>query len=99
MAKTKVAKEIKLEDKSVTELALEKENAELKAELKDFNKIGFPSIKTGKNKEKLPLVLRVCGNVVPVVNGKAQEGDPKKIRIIKNEQAKKARTEATRKGI
>lgn len=57
------------------------------------NQVGFPMVappsRNERNQAKKPPVLRVCGNTIPVRNGRAGEADPKKIRAKKREQLKK----------
>ena len=47
-------------------------------------KVSFPNVKppalSQRNLPKPPTTLRVCGNVIPVVNGKAAESNPKVLR-------------------
>lgn len=48
------------------------------------NEIGFPNVPppslSERNQPKKPVTLRVCGNTIPVRNGRAGEADPVKIR-------------------
>lgn len=57
------------------------------------NKIGFPNVKPSslseRNQPKKPVTLRVCGNTIPVRNGKAGESDPRELRRRRKALAKK----------
>lgn len=59
-----------------------KAKAKAKATKKtDGNKVGFPNVSPRLgNLPPKPTTIRVCGNVIPVVNGKATEADPKVLR-------------------
>lgn len=57
-----------------------------KAQSEEQNQIGFPNVgRKTVNKPTPPVTLQVCGNTIPVRNGKAGEGDPKVIRRRKQE--------------
>ena len=57
------------------------------------NKIGFPNVppssRSERNKPKKPVTLRVCGNTIPVRNGRAEESDPRELRRRRKALAKK----------
>jgi len=62
-------------------------------ETEEQNKVGFPNVtppsRLARNQAKPPSTLRVCGNTIPVNDGKASEADPRKIRARKREYLKK----------
>lgn len=55
-----------------------------KAKTKAKAKVSFPNVKPSSQNErnlpKKPTTLRVCGNVIPIINGKAAESNPKVLR-------------------
>lgn len=56
-------------------------------------KVDFPNVKPSslseRNEPPKPATLRVCGNVIPVIDGKAAEADPKKLRRRAQEAARR----------
>lgn len=54
----------------------------------DFPNVAPPSLME-RNLSKTPTSLRVCGNTIPVINGKAGESDPKKLRAIRMREKRK----------
>ena len=55
--------------------------------------VNFPNVKppslSERNMPPKPHTVRVCGNVIPVRNGIAGEADPKKLRRIAKEKARR----------
>jgi len=56
----------------------------------DFPNVSPPSL-SQRNRSAPPATLRVCGNTIPVINGKAQEADSKVL-------AERRRAAAKRRG-
>lgn len=56
-------------------------------------KVDFPNVKPSslseRNAPSKPTTLRVCGNVIPVINGKAAEANPKILRRRAKEAARR----------
>lgn len=48
-----------------------------------------PPSQLKRNRPKPPTVLTVCNNVIPVIDGKAAEADPKKLRVRQREKLRK----------
>ncbi len=70
--------------------------AKAKTKAKTKAKVSFPNVNppalSERNAPKKPTTLRVCGNVIPVIDGKAAESDPKKLR-------RRAQQAARRRGV
>ena len=56
-------------------------------------KVNFPNVKppslSERNAPPKPTTIRVCGNVIPIINGKAAEADPRKLRRRAKEAARR----------
>lgn len=53
-----------------------------------------PPSRMERNQPKKPATLRVCGNTIPVTNGKAEEADPKVLRARRKAELKRRGLEA-----
>ena len=54
----------------------------------DFPNVAPPS-RSERNAPPTPTTLRVCGNTIPIINGKAAEADPKILRLRAMEAARR----------